>query len=359
MALASEQSQQQVNQFNQLSQPNPQANQIASRILNSCQCGLLHFSTAPRGDLEQTGQKTQRLWMALGLLSGLFVTQALAGLWSHSLSLLADSGHILSDIAVFGLTLAASYLAQRPASGQVTFGYGRVEVLVALVNGLSLLAIAFFIVIESVDRLHSTEVILGLPMLFGSGVGLIINGINIGLLYSSSRQDLNMRSAFLHVVADAASSVSIVFASLIIYFWHWMWVDAAASLLIASLTCLSAIPLIWESLEIFLEFSPRLLQPEVIKSSLEDFDAVEEVEKLYLWSITPNQVKLCADLRVSALSAAERDQLVDLLQTHLQQMFGIEESIVQILEKPSGDRPLHPLLHRSLTSYVFGNTQGS
>ncbi|MBW4660572.1 MAG: cation diffusion facilitator family transporter [Drouetiella hepatica Uher 2000/2452] len=358
MALASEQSQ--VNQSKQLNQPTtPQANQITSRILNSCQCGLLHFSTAQRGDPAQSGQKIRRLWMALGLLSGLFVTQVLAGLWSHSLSLLADSGHILSDVAVFGLTLAASYLAQRPASGRVTFGYGRVEVLVALVNGLSLLAIAAFIVIESVDRLQSTEAVLGLPMLFGSGVGLIINGINIGLLYSSSRQDLNMRSAFLHVAADAASSVSIVFASLMIYFWHWMWVDAATSLLIASLTCLSAIPLIKESLEVFLEFSPRSLQPEAIKSSLQDFDAVEEVEKLYIWSITPSQVKLCADLRVSALSADERDQLVGMLQTHLNQVFGIEESMLQILEKPSGNRALHPLLHRSLTSYVFENTQRS
>jgi cobalt-zinc-cadmium efflux system protein len=350
MALASERSNQQLSQ---------KSNQIAARILNSCQCGLLHFSTVQQGNSEQSGQKIQRLWLALGLLSGLFVTQALAGLWSHSLSLLADSGHILSDIAVFGLTLGASYLAQRPASGHGTFGYGRVEVLAALVNGLSLLAIALFIVIESVERLQSTEAVLGLPMLLGSGVGLIINGINIGLLYSSSRADLNLRSAFLHVVADAASSVSIVFASLVIYFWHWMWVDAAASLLIACLTCLSAIPLIKESLEVFLEFSPRSLQPENIRTSLQEFSAVEQVEKLYIWSITPNQVKLCADLRVSALNANERDHLVCTLQNYLKREFGIEEATLQILESRLADPLPHPLLHRSLTSYVFGNTQAS
>ncbi|MBI4783222.1 MAG: cation transporter [Oscillatoriophycideae cyanobacterium NC_groundwater_1537_Pr4_S-0.65um_50_18] len=327
---------------------------MAARVLN-CHCGLLHFSKAQHRLGEQ---KVQRLWMALGLLSGLFGIQVVAGLWSHSLSLLADSGHIFSDIVVFGLTLAAGYLAQRPASGHKTFGYGRAEVFVALVNGLSLLAIALFAAIESVLRLQSTEAVLGFPMLLGSGVGLIINGINIGLLYSSSREDLNMRSAFLHVVADAASSVSIVFASLIIYFWHWLWVDAAASLLIAGLICLSAIPLIQESLEVLLEFAPRSLQPALIQSSLQGFSAVEQVERLQIWSITSNQVNLCADLRVSALSASERDQLVCTLQDHLLQVFGIQESTLQILEKRP-ETSGHPLLHRSLTSYVFGNTQRS
>ncbi|NJR65080.1 MAG: cation transporter [Leptolyngbyaceae cyanobacterium CRU_2_3] len=309
-------------------------------------------------DTEPDGQKIQRLWIALSLLSGLFITQVLIGLWSHSLSLLADSAHLLADIAVFGLTLAASYFAQRPATGRVTFGYGRVEVLAALINGLSLFAIAAIVTFESVERLQTTESVLALPMLTGAAVGVIINGINIGLLYSR-RQDLNLRAALLHAIADAASSVSIVFASLIIYFWHWMWVDAAASLVIACLTCLSAIPLIQESLEVFLEFSPRSLAPDSVKANLEGFEAVECVETLYIWAITPSHIKLCANLRVSSLSPTERDHLVKMLQLHLNQEFGIHEAILQLLENDatSGFVSLHPLLHRSLTSYVLGNTQ--
>jgi cobalt-zinc-cadmium efflux system protein len=281
------------------------------------------------------------------------------GLWSHSLSLLADSGHILADMAVFGLTLTASYLSQRPAAGRITFGYGRFEVLAALINGLSLVAIALMITVESVERLQATESILGLPMLLGAAVGLVINGINIGLLYHNSRQDLNLRSAWLHAVADAASSVSIVVASLIIYVWQWMWVDTAASLLIACFTCLSAIPLIQESLEVFLELSPRSLEPAVVQASLERFEGVESVEKLYIWSITPSQIKLCADLRVAALSVSDRDQLVKSLQMHLHQEFGVHEAMLQLLETDAINKlaEIHPLLHRSLTSYVFGNTQ--
>jgi cobalt-zinc-cadmium efflux system protein len=140
------------------------------------------------------------------------------------------------DIATLGLTLLARWLAMRPANGQATFGYRRVEILAALLNGLSLLAIAALITWEAMARFQAPEPVLGLPMLITAAMGLIVNSLNITLLHQHSHDDLNLRGAFLHVVADAVSSVGVILAALAVYFFNWLWIDAAASLLVAGLT---------------------------------------------------------------------------------------------------------------------------
>jgi cobalt-zinc-cadmium efflux system protein len=313
-----------------------------------CRCGLFHYGS------DKTERKTGALWMALALLLGLFAIEWWISVWSHSLALLADSGHILVDAAVLGLTLTATFLANRPASGRATFGYGRIEILVALINGLSLVAVAIVVTAGVVERLRSPEVILGLPMLFGACLGLVVNGINVALLYRNSRHDLNLKSAFLHVVADAASSVGLVCASLVIHLWHWMWVDAAISLVIAVLTGLAALPLIKESLEIFLELAPAGIDPDQVRQAIQEFDAVEQVETLRIWTVTSGKVVLSAHIRVRSLSATQRDLLLRQIQAHLNQHFGIQEATLQILAHSPLDKVvLHPLLHRSLTDRVL------
>jgi cobalt-zinc-cadmium efflux system protein len=313
-----------------------------------CRCGLFHYGS------DKNEHKAGALWMALALLLGLFVIEWWISAWSRSLALLADSGHMLVDAAVLGLTLTATCLANRPASGRATFGYGRIEILVALINGLSLVAVAIAISAGVVGRMRSPEVILGLPMLLGACLGLAVNGINVALLYRNSRHDLNLKSAFLHVVADAASSVGLVCASLIIHLWHWMWIDAAISLLIAVLTGLAALPLIKESLEIFLELAPAEIDPEQVRQAIQEFDAVEQVETLRIWTVTSGEVVLSAHLRVRSLSAAQRDLLLRQLQVHLSQQFGIQESTLQILAHSPLDRVVfHPLLYRSLIDRVL------
>ncbi len=318
-------------------------------VIPSC-CGC---SSINHLDVIHRKQKNQRLGITIGLIASFFVAQLAIGLWSHSLSLLADAGHLLSDVAALGLTLVASWLAQRPAAGQATFGYRRVEILVALVNGLSLLAIAFFITWEAMGRVQTPEPVLGLPMLIGAVVGLVVNGLNITLLHQHSHDDLNLRGAFLHVVADAASSVGVILAALAVYFWNWSWIDVATSLLVAGLTALSAIPLIRESLEILMEYAPRSIDPAEVATALKSFSAVERVEKLHIWTITSGQLMLCAHLSVPSLSAEERDRLLQQLQTHLNQEFGIKESILQLTScEPLDASALHPLLSNNLLSLL-------
>lgn len=321
--------------------------------------GIHHTVIRPRcgchtDELEviQRRQKTQRLWITLGLLVGFFAAELGTGLWSHSLSLLADAEHLLSDIAALGLTLLARWLAMRPANGQATFGYRRVEILAALINGLSLLAIAALITWEAMARFQAPEPVLGLPMLIAAAMGLIVNSLNMTLLHQHSHDDLNLRGAFLHVVADVISSVGVILAALAVYFCNWLWIDAAASLLVAGLTGLSAIPLVQESLEILMEYAPRSINPTEVAASLKSFSAVDRVEKLHIWTITSGQVMLCAELIVQSLNAEEREQLSQQLQAHLNQEFGIGESILQLTSRNSTEVALHPLFSNNLVSLL-------
>lgn len=190
--------------------------------------------------------KIQVLWLALLLIGSLSLTELLVGFWSHSLALLADSGHMLSDVLALGLALVAAWMAQRspkPASGLQKF-----ELLAALVNSLGLVAIALWIAWEAVSRLQTpTEEILSLPMLITAVLGLGINTLSASLLHQDSHSDLNLRGAFLHMVADAISSIGVLLAAIAIGLFGWFWADGAISLLVAGLIILSSLPLVWQS----------------------------------------------------------------------------------------------------------------
>ena len=293
---------------------------------------------------SQSGQSQHRLWLVLGLLILLWFAELGIGSWSHSLSLLADAGHLFSDVGALILTLVASWFARRPAAGRATFGHWRVELLAALANGFGLLAIAALIAWEAVERFHFPEPVLSLPLLLGAGLGLLVNGLNLKLLHKHSANDLNLQGAFLHVVADIASSVGILVAALVIYMLHWLWIDAIASLMIACLTGLSALPLIWNSLEVLLNYAPRSTDPAAVSELLESFPGVCQVQKLHIWSIASNQVGLCAQLAINPLTAAERDRLQGQLQVELSQVFGIQEATLQLTNRYAiGLKTLQPL----------------
>lgn len=317
-------------------------------VMRPC-CDFSHLIDPPNTDSEQ---KTQKLWMAVGLLSCLFVAQLFTALLSHSLSLLADAGHLLSDVVTLLISLLAIRLGQRPAAGYATFGHRRVEVLVALVNGVALLAIALVIAKEAVERFQFPEPILGLPMLVVAGLGLAVNGINIALLHKASSNDLNIRGAFLHVVADTASSVGVIIAALLIYLFNWAWVDVVVGLIIACSISISAVLLVKDSLEVLMEYAPRSVNPTEVGAALKSFPGVCEVEKLRIWTIGSGQVALCAHLTVDVMGGGERDRLTKQLQTHLEQ-FGICETTFQLTCSNSTEiRELHPLLSGNLMTQV-------
>lgn len=194
-------------------------------------------------------RKIKLLWTALIAIASFAALEFSVGCWSHSLALQAESGHLLSDSCALALSLVAAWIVQRRTVRKEDFIPGRVEASAAILNSLGLVAIAVWIAMESVSRLQSppTE-ILSLPMLVTAGVGLGVNGFNVFLLHDSSHHDLNVRGAFLHILADLISSIGVIVAAIAVWLLHWLWVDGAVGLFVSSLIFTSAIPLIIQSL---------------------------------------------------------------------------------------------------------------
>jgi len=217
----------------------------------------IHHST-PISQPSQEGSKVKLLVTVLVLICSFSIAELAVGLFSHSLALLADSGHMASDCFALVLALMAAWMAQRRRNSNSAPGNHWVEVVAALVNGVGLVAIAFWIGWEAIVRLQSPPVeILSLPMLATASVGLGVNTINIFLLHKDSHHDLNLRGAFLHVLADAASSVGVILAAIAVWTLHWLWADGVISLLVSGLIIISATSLIVQSLKMLFFKSPE------------------------------------------------------------------------------------------------------
>lgn len=276
-------------------------------------------------------QKTTTLWLTLLLVGGFALVEVGIGLSSHSLALLADSGHMLSDALALGISLLAVWLAKLPANSRATFGYRRVEILAALVNGVGLATIALWIGWEALTRLQQPTVeILSRPMLITGAVGLLVSSLNATLLHGHSHDDLNLRGAFLHMLADAVSALGVLGAAVLVAWQHWQWVDPAISLFVATLILLGTIPLIRQSIEILLEKLPPHLDLTAIQDHLQQFEGVVKVEQVRAWAIALDQVYLTAEIRVAVQEGSKRDRLLRDLQSSLKETFGIQETTLQL-----------------------------
>lgn len=276
------------------------------------------------------------LWIAL-ILTGCFsLAELVVSHRSHSLALLADSGHLLSDTLSLALALLATWIARFPASLQAPFGYRRVEILAALANGLGLVTIALWVGWEAIARLQAppTE-ILGLPMLITAVVGLAVNSLNAWFLHRDSHHDLNLRGAFLHMVADAISSLGVILAAIAVGQWHWLWADGAISSLVAGFIATGAIPLIQQSLNILLERSPQSLDINAIQTALTRYEAVVSIEALKLWTVALGQEVLWVQLQVNLRDGLARDRLLQQIQAQMQEEFGLQDVLVQMSLAPS------------------------
>lgn len=293
-----------------------------------CYPGCIH---SPVSEAAAT-HKIRSLWIALVLIVGFSLAELSVGVISHSLALVAESGHMLSDGLALGLALIATWIARLPGSPQATFGYRRIEILAALANGIGLGLVALWIGWEALTRLHSpADEILSLPMLITATIGLGINTLNAFLLHGDSHDDLNLRGAFLHMVADAVSSVGVILAAIGVWAFGWNWADSVISVVVAIGVAAGAVPLIRQSLHILLEKAPVHLDVNQIQAHLEGFPGVESVSQIRVWSIALGQEALSAHLIVQLPQVASRDRLLQQVQTSLQQEFGIQESFLQMM----------------------------
>jgi len=238
------------------------------------------------------------LAIAAGLISVFMVVEAVSGVWTGSLALLADAGHMASDAASLLLALFAAWLAMRPPTPRRSFGYRRAEILAALANGFALVAISIWIVIEAIQRLSEAREIEGTGVLVVGAIGLVVNLVALRILWGPRQGSLNVDAAFRHVLADAAGSVGVIIAAVVIITTGWTQIDPILSLLIAVLIVASAWGVLRDSVSVLLEAAPSSIDVEEVGQAIADHPGVREVHDLHIWTITSGYVALSAHVVV-------------------------------------------------------------
>jgi cobalt-zinc-cadmium efflux system protein len=220
------------------------------------------------------------------MTSVFMVVEFVGGYLANSLALMADAGHMLNDVAALALTYFALWFSRRPATAAKTFGYLRMEILAALVNGATLLLIAGVILWHAYERLMQPPSVEGPLMLVVATGGLIVNVIAALLLHASSSHNINMRGAYLHVLGDLLGSVGAISAALIILFTGWYLADPLISVFVALLIVVGAWRLVRESVDILLEAVPKHIDMGAVYASIQALEEVEEVHDLHVWTLT-------------------------------------------------------------------------
>ena len=277
------------------------------------------------------------LGVALGLLLAFMAVEVVFGILANSLALLADAGHMLTDAAALGLALAAAALAARPAHGRWTFGFGRVEILAAQVNGITLALLGAWIVFEAVRRLIDPPDVDAGVVAIVAVAGIAINLIVAGLLRRARRQSLNVRGAYLHVVTDLAAFVGTAVAAGLIALTGWNGFDAVASLLVAALMLWAAVSLLRESGRIFLEGAPASAPPAEVGHAIAAHPGVVETHDLHVWTVTDGFPALSAHVLVEPGADCHRLRLE--LERLLHERFSIDHTTLQVEHVGSAQRP--------------------
>ncbi len=259
--------------------------------------------------------------------------EAAFGLYSDSLALLADAGHNLSDVLGLVLAWGAVWLGQRPPQGRQTYGFRRSSILASLGNAILLLLAVGAITYEAIRRLLEPEQVASSTVIWVAVVGLFVNGFTAYLFSSGSKQDLNIRGAFLHMAADTGVTVGVIFAALLISWTGWLWLDPAISLLIAAVILVGTWSLLRGSTMLAMDAVPRDLDLASIRTQLCDADGiVVEVHDLHVWALSTTETALSAHLVCSDMDKGQ--SLLRKLPSQLEQVFGIRHATLQ-LETPA------------------------
>jgi cobalt-zinc-cadmium efflux system protein len=273
----------------------------------------------------------RRMWIALAINAGLLGATVVGGIVTGSLALLADAGHLLSDLGAIALGLFAATMAVRPAGPRRTFGFQRTEVLAALVNGVALVAIGVVIVIAAIGRLSDPPGVEGSGVVALGVAGLAGNLAATWVLARGGREDLNLEGVLRHSAADALGSVGVIVSGTVILATGWNTVDPLASLAIAALILASSWRLIAEPVNVLMEAAPARLDPEHVGRDICSLDHVREVHELHLWTVTSGFEALAAHVVVDR--GADRDLVRRTLEVMLAERFGIEHTTLQMEEE--------------------------
>ncbi len=280
------------------------------------------------GSPAQPQRHQGRLAIVLGLAASYMLAEAVGGYLTGSLALMADAGHMLTDVIALSLGLFAVRFAQRSATPQRTYGYHRTEILVALAQGALLVGVALALLFEAVQRLGSPHPILAGPMLAIATGGLLVNLAGLALLAGGRAHDLNVRGAWLHVLSDALGSAGAILAALLVLGFGWTWADPLATIAIALLIVRASWSLLREAVSILMEWAPEHVDVEAIQRQLAAVPSVIAVHDLHVWTIASGMVALSGHVVVA--DDQERGKRLQEISDLLHEQFGIDHATIQI-----------------------------
>jgi cobalt-zinc-cadmium efflux system protein len=272
------------------------------------------------------------LKISLGVTLAYIVLLVVAGIRAHSLALLSEAGHNLSDFLALLLSLVAVYLQSRPANSSKTYGYHRAGVLAALVNAVSLVAVSFFIFYEAFRRLQHPEQVRASVMMWVAGAGVAMNGVIALLLYRTSRgsgNDVNIRSALLHEVGDTLSTAAVIAGAWAILITHDYWIDSVLSIAIGVLILWSGFGIVRETLNILLEGTPRGVRLELVEIAIRSIEGVNDVHDLHCWSIGSETRALSCHIAIADIPPSVSERILRDVKDRLHHDFQIDHTTIQ------------------------------
>jgi cobalt-zinc-cadmium efflux system protein len=274
---------------------------------------------------------SSRLVVVLVMTASVMVAELMAGWWTHSLALIADAGHMFADGAGIAMALAAIVAARKISTARSTYGYFRLEILAVAINAVVLLAVAGWVVIAAIRRIHEPVAVDAGPMLVVALAGLLVNAIGLGLLRGGQRESLNLRGAYLEVLGDLLGSAAVVTAAVVIALTGYERADPIASLAIGILIVPRTWLLLREAVDILLEATPRHIDVEHIREHIGSVDGVVDVHDLHVWTITSGMPVMSAHVVVGrTASALGSGPILDRLGDCLHEHFDVAHCTFQI-----------------------------
>lgn len=281
-----------------------------------------------------SGNKKALLWSFL-LIVAFMVVEVIGGLLTNSLALMSDAGHMLSDAVALGLSFFAIMLGERKATLSKTFGYRRFEIIAACLNGITLILISLYIFYEAFQRFSNPPEVQSTGMLMIAVIGLLVNIIAAFILMKGDKdENLNVRSAFLHVMGDMLGSVGAIVAALLMMFFGWGIADPIASIIVSVLIIISGWRVTKESFNVLMEGTPSKIDIQKVKESLQRIPLVKEVHDLHVWSITSELPMLSCHMAITG--EGNHDEVLSRAQSILHDDFGIEHSTIQVEQADNG-----------------------
>lgn len=288
-----------------------------------------HHDHAHLHSHEHSRGNSQRLLSIVLALNFVYMlTEAIGGWWANSLALMSDAGHMLADVAALALSLFAVRFGARPATPSKTYGYYRMEILAALINGMTLIGLSVLICYEAYHRLRRAENIDAKMLMIISVGGLLVNLISARVLHGAHEHDLNLRGAFLHVLGDLFGSVAAIGAGALIWWRGWLWADPLFSVIICVLIVYSSWRLVSESVNILLEGAPAHINAAAVETAMREVTGVRAIHDLHIWTITSNRYAVTAHVIID--EASDSYQILRELRELLASRFDLTHSTLQI-----------------------------